>query len=55
MRRKFRGLNLTITVKNPSGVSRGLASLTVDGKPVSGEVIPVAALRDGAQIVAILG
>jgi cellobiose phosphorylase len=55
MRRKFRGLNLTITVKNPSGVSRGLASLTVDGKPVSGEVIPVAALRDGAQIVAVLG
>ena len=55
MRRKFRGLNLTITVKNPSGVSRGLASLTVDGAQITGEVIPVSALRDGAQIVAVLG
>jgi N,N'-diacetylchitobiose phosphorylase len=55
MRRKFRGLNLTITVKNPSGVSRGLATLTVDGAQITGEVIPVSALRDGAQIVAVLG
>jgi cellobiose phosphorylase len=55
MRRKFRGMNVTIAVKNPSGVSRGLATLTVDGTPITGEVIPVAALRDGAQIVAILG
>jgi cellobiose phosphorylase len=55
MRRKFRGMNVAITVKNPSGVSRGLASLTVDGAPITGEVIPVAALRDGAQIVAVLG
>jgi hypothetical protein len=55
MRRKFRDLKLTITVQNPSGVSRGLASLTVDGAQITGEVIPVSALRDGAQIVAVLG
>jgi cellobiose phosphorylase len=55
MRRKFRGMNVTITVKNPSGFSRGLATLTVDGTPITGEVIPVSLLRDGSVIAAVLG
>jgi len=55
MTRTFRGLKLTIEVQNPRRKSRGLKSLTVDGEPVTGEVIPVAQLRDGAKIVAVLG
>lgn len=38
--RKCRGATYSITVKNPSGKSKGITSLTVDGKPVEGAVIP---------------
>ena len=55
MTRTFRGMRLSIEVKNPKRRNRGLKSLTVDGQPIEGEVIPTAALRDGAKIVAVLG
>ena len=55
MTRTFRGMKLHIEVKNPKRQNRGLKSLTVDGAPVEGEVIPTAALHDGARIVAVLG
>jgi len=55
MTRNFRGLKLEIEVRNPRRKCRGLRSLTVDGLPVAGEVIPVSALFDGSRIVAILG
>jgi cellobiose phosphorylase len=55
MTRTFRGMKLSIEVQNPKRKNRGLKSLTVDGQPIDGEVIPTAALRDGAKIVAVLG
>ena len=55
MRRRFRGMQLTIEVKNPSGVCHGLRSLSVDGDDVPGELIPVGKLRDGCHIIAVLG
>jgi cellobiose phosphorylase len=54
-RRLFRGRTLHIEVKNPDGVSHGVKSLTVDGRPVSGNLVPVNLLKDGARIVAVLG
>jgi cellobiose phosphorylase len=39
--RRFRGAVYNITVKNPDHVFRGVKSLTVDGKPVSGAKAPV--------------
>jgi cellobiose phosphorylase len=55
MRRRFRGKTVHIEVKNPAGVNRGVVSLTVDGEPVDGCVVPLGKLRDGARILATLG
>jgi cellobiose phosphorylase len=55
MRRTFRGKRLTITVQNPRRKCRGVKSLTVDGEAIRGNLVPTEKLRDGAQIVAVLG
>lgn len=39
--RQFRGAAYDITVKNPNHVCKGVKSMTVDGKAVDGNVIPV--------------
>jgi len=38
--RKFRGANYNISIDNPDGKQKGTPEITVDGKPVSGNVIP---------------
>jgi cellobiose phosphorylase len=45
--RVFRGATYKIRVKNPYHVCRGVRSLVVDGKPISGHVLPV--FDDGKQ------
>ncbi|MCX7861353.1 MAG: glycosyl transferase family 36, partial [Chloroflexus sp.] len=45
MRRPFRGAVYEIEVLNPQHVSRGVASIEVDGVPITGQVVP--ALGDG--------
>jgi cellobiose phosphorylase len=55
MRRQFRGKNLRIEVKNPAGVCRGVKSLSVDGEPVAGNLIPVERLNEGSRISVVLG
>ena len=55
MVRHFRGNTVRIEVKNPTAVNRGIKSLTIDGRSVQGNVVPVDRLRDGAKIVATLG
>jgi len=42
VRRKFRGASYEIKIMNPSGVCKGVASMTVDGVPVEGNTIPFA-------------
>ncbi len=39
--REFRGVRHEISVRNPKGVCKGVASMTVDGKPVKGNLIPL--------------
>jgi cellobiose phosphorylase len=39
--RKYRGKEYRITVSNPGGVSKGVARVTADGKPVTGNVLPL--------------
>ncbi len=55
MRRLFRGRNLTIEVRNPNRLCRGVPRLSIDGRVVDGCVAPVDLLKDGSHIVAILG
>ena len=38
--RRFRGATYPIEVKNPKGVEKGVASVTVDGKPIAGQTVP---------------
>jgi cellobiose phosphorylase len=45
--RRFRGDTYRIEVKNPAGVCKGVKSMTMDGKPLSGNVIP--AVGDGKE------
>ncbi|VGO14514.1 Cellobiose phosphorylase [Pontiella desulfatans] len=39
--RKFRGATYRIEVENPEHISKGVASVVVDGEPVEGNVVPV--------------
>jgi len=40
VKRKFRGATYHIKVKNPEHVSKGVASIWVNGQPLEGEIIP---------------
>ncbi|MDZ7723042.1 MAG: glycosyl transferase [candidate division KSB1 bacterium] len=46
--RKYRGAVYNITVENPQGVEKGVKSITVDGKSLDGQCVPVAA--QGANV-----
>lgn len=41
VQRAFRGTIYAITVKNPKHVSKGVKEITVDGKTISGSILPV--------------
>jgi N,N'-diacetylchitobiose phosphorylase len=42
-------------VKNPGGVSRGVASLTLNGEALPGNLIPAERLADENRVEVILG
>ena len=48
--RKFRGVEYQIEVKNPSGICKGVKKVTVDGKAVTGNVVPFEA---GKKVVKV--
>ena len=45
--RKFRNSTYNITVTNPKNISKGIKKLSLDGKPVSGNMVPV--FNDGKE------
>jgi cellobiose phosphorylase len=51
VQRKFRGVTYTIEVKNPRGVSKGVKSLVVDGRKISGNLLTPA--KDGRTEVKV--
>ena len=53
--RIFRGKSLEIVVKNPNGVCRGVASLTLNGKKLSGNLLPDDQLSENNQVEVIMG
>ena len=55
LQRKFRGAEYTITVKNPKGVCHGVQILTLDGKKVEGNAIPLQAKGTKHQVEVIMG
>jgi cellobiose phosphorylase len=53
--REYRGAIYHITIKNPSGICKGVGSLTVNGEPVQGNVVPVQAADSVNDIDVVLG
>jgi len=53
--RIYRGATYEITVKNPSGVSKGVASLIVDGQPRESHVIPFAPVGKTVRVELTMG
>ncbi|RAV01733.1 GH36-type glycosyl hydrolase domain-containing protein [Paenibacillus sp. YN15] len=53
--REFRGSTYVIAVRNPEHVSSGVRSVTVDGRPVEGNVLPVFAEGGVHQVEVVLG
>lgn len=53
--RRWRNMNISIEVKNPSHVCRGIESLEVDGKKLDSVLVPVDLLHDGSRIIAVMG
>jgi cellobiose phosphorylase len=51
--RRFRGAEYRIRVSNPDGVSKGVRRITVDGKPVDGNLVPVFA-DGGVHVVDVV-
>jgi len=53
--RKFRGSTYHIVVKNPRHVSKGVSSIIVNGKKISGNIIPAQRSSKTIEVEAILG
>ena len=53
--RKFRGATYTINVKNPSHVSKGVRSVTVNGKALDSTLVPVAKAGDVVVVDVVMG
>ncbi|MFH1239362.1 MAG: glycosyl transferase [bacterium] len=41
VQRKYRGTIYDITVKNPNHINKGVKSVTVDGKKIEGQILPI--------------
>jgi cellobiose phosphorylase len=52
--RVFRGKTLKISIRNPNAKCRGVKSLRLGGKVVSGNLLPISELADGLRVEATL-
>lgn len=53
--RKFRGATYRIEVSNPDGVSRGVASLTLNGEILEGNTLPVCPAGSRNRVEVVMG
>ncbi len=54
VKRVFRGKEFKITVKNPNHVSKGVATLTVEGKSVPGCCVPLDEVKDLTTVAVVV-
>ena len=52
--RKFRGVEYQIRVKNPKGICKGVKEITVDGRKIAGNVIPLATDKQVVKVEIVL-
>lgn len=55
VKRRYRGAVYRITVENPHHVEKGIASIAVDGTPITGNVLPPAAPGTEVQVRVVMG
>ncbi|MFW6286521.1 MAG: GH36-type glycosyl hydrolase domain-containing protein [Candidatus Sumerlaeota bacterium] len=53
VRRKFRGKAVVIRVENPESVCKGIRKLSVDGREIDGNIVPVSTLESGADTIEV--
>ncbi|MCD7842627.1 MAG: glycosyl transferase, partial [Lachnospiraceae bacterium] len=53
--RSFRGATYDIRVENPDNVQKGIAKLVVDGKEISGNVVPFEEGKTHYDVTAVMG
>ncbi|MDO4982174.1 MAG: glycosyl transferase [Eubacteriales bacterium] len=53
--RRFRNAVYIIKVENPDGVSKGVKTVTVNGKKTDGNIIPVISAGETAEVHAVMG
>jgi N,N'-diacetylchitobiose phosphorylase len=53
--RRFRGKQFNITVQNPNHVSKGVASMTVNGQKVDGFTAPLSLAKDVNDVLVVMG
>jgi len=53
--RRFRGKQLNITVKNETGVQKGVKKIIINGEEIAGNQIPVSKMKDINDIVVMMG
>ena len=55
VKRRYRGAVYRITVENPHHAEKGIVSLTVNGTPITGNVLPPAAPGTEVQVRVVMG
>jgi N,N'-diacetylchitobiose phosphorylase len=53
--RRFRGKLVRISVRNPKGLSKGVARIELNGERIEGNLVPADRLRDDNEVVAVIG
>ena len=53
--RKFRGASYDIEVKNPNGVQKGVKSITLNGKAIDGNVVPMQPAGSANKVEVVMG
>ena len=53
--RRYRGAVYHIRVENPDAVQKGVASVTYNGKPLAGNVLPIAAPGTTVEVTVTMG
>lgn len=53
--RRFRGKLLKVSVKNDSGVQKGIKKITLNGEDIAGNLIPVGKMKDVNEVEVVMG
>ncbi len=53
--RRFRGATYDITVENPDGAEKGVRAVTLDGRPVEGNLLPVQPAGSRVSVQVLMG